>query len=132
MFLEGDIGVLPLLGVFDLFGLIEICDMCCYEIMEVKHGRVAMLGFLYVILIEVGICISIDDCVVAPAGLIVLLEAVLIVGWLQIMLTTCMFEMGNFLLVKVQDDGEVGDIANILWVCYDDLEMKMFKLNVEC
>merc|ERR1719163_50039 len=46
MFSEGDIGVLPPLGVYDPLGLIETRDMRRYEIMEIKHGRAAMLGFL--------------------------------------------------------------------------------------
>ena len=48
MFSEGDIGVLPPLGVYDPLGLIETRDMRRYEIMEIKHGRAAMLGFLHV------------------------------------------------------------------------------------
>merc|ERR1740130_1685408 len=55
MFSEGDLGVLPPLGVFDPLGLIETRDMRRYEIMEIKHGRAAMLGFLHVIAIEAGI-----------------------------------------------------------------------------
>ena len=39
MFEEGDIGVLPPLGVYDPLGLIETKDMRRYEIMEIKHGR---------------------------------------------------------------------------------------------
>merc|ERR1719326_631071 len=39
MFSEGDIGVLPPLGVYDPLGLIETRDMRRYEIMEIKHGR---------------------------------------------------------------------------------------------
>ena len=49
MFSEGDLGVLPPLGVFDPLGLIETRDMRRYKIMEIKHGRAAMLGFLHVI-----------------------------------------------------------------------------------
>merc|ERR1719426_489276 len=45
MFSEGDIGVLPPLGVYDPLGLIETRDMDRYAIMEIKHGRAAMLGF---------------------------------------------------------------------------------------
>merc|ERR1719243_134296 len=131
MFSEGDIGVLPPLGVFDPLGLIETRDMFRYEVMEVKHGRAAMLGFLHVIAIEAGIRIPIDDCAAAPAGLIASLEAVPTVGWLQIMLTTCMLETGNFPLAKAQDEQEIGDIANIPWVRYDDPETKTFKLNAE-
>merc|ERR1719504_542799 len=44
MFSEGDIGVLPPLVVYDPLGLIETRDMRRYEIMEIKHGRAAMLG----------------------------------------------------------------------------------------
>ncbi len=39
MFQEGDIGVLPPLGVYDPLGLIDKRDMRRYEIMEIKHGR---------------------------------------------------------------------------------------------
>ena len=44
MFAEGDIGVLPPLGVFDPLGLISSRDMKRYEIMEIKHGRAAMMA----------------------------------------------------------------------------------------
>eukprot|EP00965_Chrysotila_dentata_P203156 6181548-Pleurochrysis_carterae.AAC.1 len=54
MFKEGDIGVLPPLGVWDPLGLIETRNMARYEVMEIKHGRAAMLGFVHVILIEAG------------------------------------------------------------------------------
>ena len=36
---QGDIGVLPPLGVYDPLGLIETRDMRRYEIMEIKHGK---------------------------------------------------------------------------------------------
>ena len=55
MFSEGDLGVLPPLGVYDPLGLIETRDMRRYEIMEIKHGRAAMLGFLHVIALHAGI-----------------------------------------------------------------------------
>merc|ERR1719440_990373 len=54
MFSEGDIGVTPPLGVYDPLGLISSRDMYRYEVMETKHGRAAMLGFLHVILINAG------------------------------------------------------------------------------
>ena len=41
MFSEGDIGVLPPLGVYDPLGLIETRDMARYEVMEIKHGCAA-------------------------------------------------------------------------------------------
>ena len=131
MFSEGDLGVLPPLGVWDPLGLIETRDMRRYEIMEIKHGRAAMLGFLHVIAVEAGAKIPIDDCANAPTGLIASLEAVPTAGWLQIMLTTCMLETGNFGSSPQTDDKEAGDIAGIPWVRYDDPETKAFKLNAE-
>merc|ERR1719353_1291895 len=139
MFSEGDLGVLPPLGVYDPLGLIDTRSMGRYEIMEIKHGRAAMLGFLHVISIEAGIRIPTEECSAAPAGLLASLEAVPTAGWLQIMLTTCMIETGVF-LGKSQtggyagvnpSDGIPGDIAGIPWVRYDDPEVKTFKLNVE-
>jgi len=131
MFSEGDLGVLPPLGVWDPLGLIETRDMRRYEIMEIKHGRAAMLGFLHVISVEAGIKIPTEDCLAAPTGLIASLEAVPTAGWLQIMLTTCMLETGNFGSSPQTDDKEAGDIAGIPWVRYDDPETKSFKLNAE-
>merc|ERR1712137_61115 len=123
MFSEGDIGVLPPLGVFDPLGLIETRDMRRYEIMEIKHGRAAMLGFLHVIAIEAGVRVpgylSISQDLKfadVPAGLFASLEAVPTAGSPS----------------KPQDpDGEAGDIALDSWVRYDDHEVKTFKLNAE-
>merc|ERR1719238_1545876 len=75
MFSEGDIGVLPPLGVYDPLGLIETRDMARYEIMEIKHGRAAMLGFLHTILIEAGLKFPTADCEAAPTGLLASLES---------------------------------------------------------
>eukprot|EP00966_Prymnesium_polylepis_P248555 5746925-Prymnesium_polylepis.1 len=43
MFAEGDVGVTAPLGVWDPLGLIGTRNMRRYEIMEIKHGRAAML-----------------------------------------------------------------------------------------
>jgi hypothetical protein len=139
MFSEGDLGVLPPLGVFDPLGLIETRDMRRYEIMEIKHGRAAMLGFLHVIALHAGIRVpgylsisqdlKFDD---VPAGCFASLEAVPTAGWLQIMMLTCMQEAGTGFASKAQtDDAEAGDIALDSWVRYDDPEVKAFKLNAE-
>jgi len=141
MFSEGDLGVLPPLGVYDPLGLIETRDMRRYEIMEIKHGRAAMLGFLHVVLIHAGARfpgylspsagLKFAD---VPIGCFASLEALPTAGWLQIMLTTCMMETGYFLL-EYQGygalDKEPGDIGGEGWVRYDDPETKTFKLNVE-
>jgi len=139
MFQEGDIGVLPPLGVYDPLGLIETRDMRRYEIMEIKHGRAAMLAFLHVIAIEAGVRVpgylsTSQDLKFSdvPAGLFASLEAVPTAGWLQIMVLTCMQEAGTGFASKPQtDDNEPGDIALDSWVRYDDPEVRTFKLNVE-
>ena len=142
MFSEGDIGVLPPLGVYDPLGLIESRNMARYEIMEIKHGRAAMLGFLHVILVEAGAKIPTEECLAAPTGMIASLESMPTFAWLQIMLFCCMQETGAggessfFSLAKYEGygavgDREAGDIAAIGWVRYDDPETKTFKLNAE-
>ena len=135
MFSEGDIGVLPPLGVYDPLGLIESRDMARYEIMEIKHGRAAMLGFLHVIAVEAGAKIPTEECLAAPTGLIASLESMPTFGWLQIMLTSCMMETGYFLFdyegYPNVGDREAGDIGGSAWVRYDDPETKTFKLNAE-
>merc|ERR1719265_333810 len=92
MFSEGDIGVLPPLGVYDPLGLIETRDMRRYQIMlfclfqETGYGLGLAKG-------QTGGYASNPD--------------------------------------NNEDDGEVGDIAGIPWVRYDDPETKTFKLNAE-
>ncbi len=135
MFSEGDIGVLPPLGVYDPLGLIDTRNMARYEVMEIKHGRSAMLGFLHVLLIEAGCRIPTAECAAAPSGLIASLESMPTAGWLQIMLTSCMMESGYFLFdyegYPNVGDREAGDIGGSAWVRYDDPETKTFKLNAE-
>merc|ERR1711924_425146 len=126
VFSEGDIGVLPPLGVYDPLGLIETRDMARYEIMEIKHGRAAMLGFLHTVLVEAGLKFPTEDCAAAPTGLLASLEAMPTAGWLQIMLTTCMMETGYFAFDS-QAGKEAGDISGEGWVRYDDPETKAFK-----
>merc|ERR1719163_1729211 len=135
MFSEGDLGVLPPLGVYDPLGLIETKNMARYEVMEIKHGRAAMLGFLHVISVEAGARIPTEECLAAPAGLLASLESVPTAGWLQIMLFCGMQETGaggesSFFSLAKADEGD-HDIAGIPWVRYDDPETKTFKLNAE-
>ena len=109
-----------------------------YEIMEIKHGRAAMLGFLHVIALHAGVRVpgylstsqnlKFED---VPAGCFASLEAVPTAGWLQIMVLTCMQETGYFYAEAQTDDKEPGDIATDGWVRYDDPETKTFKLNAE-
>merc|ERR1711990_1263575 len=96
MFAEGDIGVTPPLGVFDPLGLIETRDMRRYEIMEIKHGRAAMLGFLGILATEAGLWfpgylspsagLEFAD---VPGGALGSWSGIPQGGWLQIMIVTC-------------------------------------------
>jgi len=142
MFEEGDIGVLPPLGVYDPLGLIETKDMRRYEVMEIKHGRAAMLGFLHVIHVEAGVRfpgylsgsaeLKFTD---VPSGCFASLEAIPKLGWLQIMAAACACESGYaaqpFSVVAQTADRDSGDIGASGWVRYDDPEEKAYKLNVE-
>eukprot|EP00310_Coccolithus_braarudii_P017884 CAMPEP_0183331088 /NCGR_PEP_ID=MMETSP0164_2-20130417/479_1 /TAXON_ID=221442 /ORGANISM="Coccolithus pelagicus ssp braarudi, Strain PLY182g" /LENGTH=231 /DNA_ID=CAMNT_0025499455 /DNA_START=46 /DNA_END=741 /DNA_ORIENTATION=+ len=142
MFEEGDIGVLPPLGVYDPLGLIETRDMRRYEIMEIKHGRAAMLGFLHVIHIEAGVRfpgylsgsaeLKFSDM---PAGLFASLDAVPKLGWIQILAVALACETGyagrGYSVVKQEDDKAPGDIGGESWVRYDDEAERVYKLNVE-
>merc|ERR1719217_266911 len=153
MFSEGDIGVTAPLGVWDPLGLIGKRDMRRYEIMEIKHGRAAMLGFIHVILIHAGVRfpgylspsleLKFADM---PVGCFASLEAVPTAGWLAIMLTTCMTETGAIANAPKTEfpilggvywgtpqtvDKAPGDIAGEGWTRYSDPEVKAFKLNAE-
>merc|ERR1719224_381847 len=142
MFEEGDIGVLPPLGVYDPLGLIETKDMRRYEVMEIKHGRAAMLAFLHVIHVEAGVRfpgylsgsaqLKFTD---VPSGLFASLEAIPMAGWLQILAVALACETGfaarPFGVTKQTDDRAPGDIGAAGWVRYSDPATKAFKLNVE-
>merc|ERR1719197_780864 len=138
MFKEGDIGVLPPLGVYDPLGLIGSRDMRRFEVMEIKHGRAAMLGFLNVLVTQSGMRfpgyispsndLKFEDI---PAGCFASLEALPTAGWLQIMTVTCMMETGYFLWNSDDPGLAPGDIGGDNWVRYDDDEVRTFKLNAE-
>jgi light-harvesting complex I chlorophyll a/b binding protein 1 len=138
MFSEGDIGVLPPLGVYDPLGLISKKDMRRFEVMEVKHGRAAMMGFLHVILTHAGARVPGYISTSAglkfadvPSGCFASLEALPTPAWLQIMLVTCMMETGYFIFSADDPKGEVGDIGGPAWTRYADPATKAFKLNIE-
>merc|ERR1719379_1396223 len=138
MFSEGDIGVLPPLGVYDPLGLIAKRDMRRYEVMEIKHGRAAMLGFVHVILTEAGARfpgylsptagLKFSD---VPSGCFASLEALPTPAWLQIMIVGCFAETGYFLFNAQDPKKAPGDIAGEAWVRYSDAKTKKFKLNAE-
>jgi len=157
MISEGDIGVTPPLGVWDPLGLIEKRDMRRYEIMEIKHGRAAMLGFVHIVLIHAGLRLPgylspsqglkfVD----MPSGCFASLEATPTAGWLAIMVVTCMTETGAIANRPAETDGKgiflprgpywgapqtldkaPGDIGGEAWFRYEDPEVRAFKLNAE-
>jgi len=145
MFAEGDTGVTAPLGVWDPLGLIGTRNMRRYEIMEIKHGRAAMLGFVHVIAIHAGL--RLPGFLSPSAGLkfadmpvdcFAALEATPTAGWLQIMLVTCMAETGaaNAAFGGTLPEAQTvelapGDIGGDVWQRYDDPEVKAFKLNAE-
>merc|ERR1719213_812324 len=138
MFKEGDIGVLPPLGVYDPLGLIGTRDMRRYEVMEIKHGRAAMLAFLNIITLQAGyrfpgnISPSNDlQFKDIPNGCFASLEALPTAAWLQIMTVTCMAETGYFIFNSDDPNLAPGDIGGPNWVRYDDPEFRTFKLNAE-
>jgi len=142
MFKPGDIGVTPPLGVYDPLGLIETKDMRRFEIMEIKHGRAAMFGFLHIVLIHAGVrfpgYLSIEQDIKfadMPVGCFASLEAVPTLGWLQIMAVTAASEIGYAAapvgVVKQTADKAPGDIGGSGWKRYDDPVEKAFKLNAE-
>ena len=135
-----EIGVLPPLGVYDPLGLIDKRDMRRYEIMEIKHGRAAMLGFLHVIHIEAGVRFQGElakglKFADMPSGLIASLEALPKFGWVQILAFTLACETGYAGtpqgVVAQTDDRIPGDIGGEGWVRYEDEGERAFKLNVE-
>jgi len=148
MFREGDIGVLPPLGVFDPLGLIGTKDMRRFEEMEIKHGRIAMAATLHVIVTEAGIRfpgylsdgtfggepIKFAD---VPGGTLASMMAIPPLGWAQIVGFFALCDSTEILGIFAQSpDREPGDVApdvtfNTPWVRYDDAEQRTFKLNVE-
>merc|ERR1711869_38234 len=117
-------------------------DMRRYEIMEIKHGRAAMFGFLHIVLIHAGVRLPgylsyVNDLKFAdmPVGCFESLEATPTLGWLQIMAVTCAAETGYLGttagVTKQLDSKAPGDIGGSGWKRYADPEERAFKLNAE-
>jgi len=142
MFTEGDIGVLPPLGVYDPLGLSKTEDMRRWEIAEIKHGRAAMLGFVHVVLIHAGFrfggYLSFSENIKfsdVPTGCLASLQTIPFFGWLQIIAFIGFSETGYLPvasgIVKQADDKAPGDIGGASWVRYSDPAVKKYKLNIE-
>ena len=141
MFSEGDLGVLPPLGVYDPLNILATPvvyprrDYRRYVELEIKHGRIAMLACVGVITTEAGfrwpgyISKSLDlKFSDIPGGALDSWAAVPVLGWFQIVAVIIFLELAY----GTQDPSkEPGDVGGITWVRYDDPETKKFKLNAE-
>jgi len=140
MFSEGDIGVLPPLGVYDPLGLIgdDPVKYRRWQEIEIKHGRFSMAACLHVFLTEAGIrwpgYLSIAEDIKfsdMPGGTIASWAALPGLSWLQIVLIVALFD--NSVLAQKPEKAP-GDVIPFFWVRYPDVpgfSGKEFKLNAE-
>jgi hypothetical protein len=146
MIRDGDVGVLPPLGVFDPLGLIERRDMIRYNNVEIKHGRIAMAACLHVYVTKAGFRfpgylsdgtfggepIKFSDI---PDEPIAALFAIPGASWAQIIILVGLMDKVIF---TQDEDGEFGNTApkradgtDIFWVRAKSPERKQAWLNVE-
>jgi len=138
---QGEIGVTPPLGVYDPLNLLAEPveyprrSYRRYVELEIKHGRIAMLATLGVIVTETGfrwpgyisktLDLKFSDI---PGGALDSWAAVPALGWLQIVGFIVFLELAY----GAQDPKkEPGDVGGVSWIRYDDPETKKFKLNAE-
>jgi hypothetical protein len=138
---EGEIGVTPPLGVYDPLNLLAEPveyprrSYRRYVELEIKHGRIAMLATVGVLVTEAGfrwpgyISKTLDlKFTDIPGGALDSWAAVPALGWLQIVGFIVFLELAY----GAQDPKkEPGDVGGVSWIRYDDPETKKFKLNVE-
>lgn len=137
--LEDDIGMLPPLGRWDPLKIQEEGPERYRRFveMEIKHGRLAMAGFLGAITTYSGLrfpgYLSTSENIKfadMPGGPIASWAALPTAGWIQIIVFIALCET---VIYKQDPDLEPGDVApeGYPWVRYDDEEQRLFKLNVE-
>jgi light-harvesting complex I chlorophyll a/b binding protein 1 len=138
---EGDIGVLPPLGVFDPLNLMtKMPDKYRrWQEMEIKHGRFAMAAVTHVLVTTAGFrwpgyLSYAEDIKFAdmPGGTLASWEALPGLAWAQIVLVVALLDNS----VLAQDPKEApGDLfAGGPWVRYPDVPGtggREFKLNAE-
>merc|ERR1719152_650695 len=137
----GDIGTTRPLGVWDPLGLMtKMPDKYRrWQEMEIKHGRIAMLAVLHVIVTGAGYkwagyCsylsfppLKFDDI---PAGTLGSWAALPQAGWAQIVAVVAILDNSLFAQDPALPPGDVvGD--KIPWVRYSDPAVREFKLNAE-
>jgi len=137
----GDVGTTRPLGVWDPLGLMTKMPEKYrrWQEMEIKHGRIAMLAVLHVIVTGAGYkwagyCsylsfppLKFDDI---PAGTLGSWAALPQAGWAQIVAVVAILDNSLFAQDPALPPGDVvGD--KIPWVRYSDPAVKEFKLNAE-
>mmetsp|Transcript_35198 Transcript_35198/g.92285 ORF Transcript_35198/g.92285 Transcript_35198/m.92285 type:complete len:198 (+) Transcript_35198:47-640(+) len=137
----GDVGTTRPLGVYDPLNLIgdDPVKYRRWQEMEIKHGRIAMLATLHVIVTGAGYKwdgyasylsfppIAFKDI---PAGTLGSWAALPQAGWAQIVALIAILDNSLF----AQDPSlEPGDVVGdrIPWVRYSDPAVKNYKLNAE-
>jgi light-harvesting complex I chlorophyll a/b binding protein 1 len=137
----GDVGTTRPLGVYDPLGLMTKNPEKYrrFQEMEIKHGRIAMLAVLHVIVTGAGYrwagyCsylsfppLKFEDI---PGGTLASWEALPQAGWAQIVAVIAILDNSLF----AQDpDREPGDVVGdrIPWVRYSDPAVREYKLNAE-
>jgi len=137
----GDVGTTRPLGVYDPLGIMTKNPEKYrrWQEMEIKHGRIAMLAFLHVVVTGAGYrwagyCsylsfppLKFEDI---PGGTLASWAALPQAGWAQIVALVAILDNSLF----AQDpDREPGDVVGdrIPWVRYSDPAVREFKLNAE-
>jgi len=138
---EGDVGTTPPLGVFDPLGLMTKSPEKYrrFQEMEIKHGRLAMAGFLGIITTASGArfpgYLSYSEGIKfadMPGGAISSWDALPTLGWIQIVSIIALLDNS---ILKQDPEKDPGNVASdALWVRYEDKPGyfgREFKLNVE-
>jgi len=141
----GDIGTTKPLGVYDPLGLMTKNPEKYrrFQEMEIKHGRIAMLATLHVVVTANfkwdGYCsyLSFPPLKFAdiPAGTLASWETLPQAGWAQIVALIAILDNSLFRQEPDQEPGNVVTGRNgedrIPWVRYSDPKVREFKLNAE-
>merc|ERR1719364_646035 len=142
----GDVGTTRPLGVYDPLGLMTKNPEKYrrFQELEIKHGRIAMLAVLHVIVTGAGFKwsgyasylsfppLKFEDI---PGGTLGSWETLPQAGWAQIVALVAILDNSVFAQEPGNEPGDVVRDADgndrIPWVRYDDPEVREFKLNAE-
>merc|ERR1719473_1675666 len=142
----GDIGTSRPLGIYDPLQLIgdDPVKYRRFQELEIKHGRIAMLASVHVLVTLAGFKwsgyasylsfppLKFEDI---PGGTLGSWEALPQAGWAQIVALVAILDNSVFAQEPGNAPGDVVRDANgedrIPWVRYDDPDVREFKLNAE-